>query len=59
MFGLQGLEAHGLAPLLAGDDGREVLVTGAAGGVGSVSVALLSALGYRVAAVTGRIEQSG
>ena len=59
MFALQGLEAHGLAPAAGSDDGREVLVTGAAGGVGSVSVALLSALGYRVAAVTGRIEQSG
>lgn len=59
MFALQGLEAHGLAPTTGSEEGREVLVTGAAGGVGSVSVALLSALGYRVAAVTGRIEQSG
>lgn len=59
MFALQGLEAHGLAPTTGSKEGREVLVTGAAGGVGSVSVALLSALGYRVAAVTGRIEQSG
>jgi acrylyl-CoA reductase (NADPH) len=33
-----------------------VLVTGAAGGVGSIAVALLSALGYRVAAATGRVE---
>ena len=54
---LAGAGSHGLAA--GSDDGREVLVTGAAGGVGSVSVALLSALGYRVAAVTGRIEQSG
>ena len=59
MFALQRLEAHGLAPTTGSEEGREVLVTGAAGGVGSVSVALLSALGYRVAAVTGRIEQSG
>ena len=59
MFALQELEAHGLAPTTGSEEGREVLVTGAAGGVGSVSVALLSALGYRVAAVTGRIEQSG
>src|SRR5690606_18411466 len=34
----------------------EVLVTGAAGGVGSVAVALLARLGYAVAAVTGRPE---
>jgi acrylyl-CoA reductase (NADPH) len=36
--------------------GREVLVTGAAGGVGSVSVALLAARGYKVTASTGRPE---
>lgn len=36
--------------------GREVLVTGAAGGVGSVSVALLSARGFNVTASTGRPE---
>ena len=34
--------------------GREVLVTGAAGGVGSVAVAILAARGYRVVASTGR-----
>ena len=38
-------------------DQGEVLVTGAAGGVGSVAVALLSRLGYRVAAMTGRPEE--
>ncbi len=37
-------------------NGREVLVTGAAGGVGSVSVAVLSARGYSVTASTGRPE---
>ncbi len=37
-------------------DGGEVLVTGAAGGVGSMAVALLAALGYRVVASTGRPE---
>ncbi len=47
------LQKHGLAP----GDG-EVLVTGAAGGVGSIAVALLSGLGYRVVASTGRTEQS-
>lgn len=36
-----------------------ILVTGASGGVGSVAVALLSTLGYKVAAVTGRIEENG
>ena len=40
------------------DDG-EVLVTGAGGGVGGVSIALLSSLGYRVVASTGRMEESG
>jgi acrylyl-CoA reductase (NADPH) len=35
---------------------REVLVTGASGGVGSVAVALLAKAGYRVAASTGRSE---
>jgi len=52
MLALMSLEGHGLSPY---DEG-EVLVTGAAGGVGSVAVALLSALGYRVAAATGRTE---
>ncbi|SJL82754.1 MDR family oxidoreductase [Vibrio palustris] len=40
------------------EDGT-VLVTGASGGVGSVAVTLLSQLGYKVAAVTGRIEENG
>jgi acrylyl-CoA reductase (NADPH) len=51
MLALLALEDHGLAP-----EQGEVLVTGAAGGVGSVAVALLAHLGYRVAAVTGRPE---
>ena len=51
MLAIQALEDHGLTP-----DRGEVLVTGAAGGVGSVAVALLAALGYHVAAVTGRPE---
>ena len=37
---------------------KEVIVTGAAGGVGSVAVAVLSRLGYKVAASTGRPELS-
>lgn len=39
--------------------GREVLVTGAAGGVGSVAVALLAKAGYTVTAATGRPETHG
>lgn len=49
MLAVQAIENAGLRP---GE--REVLVTGAAGGVGSVAVALLARLGYRVAASTGR-----
>ncbi|WP_413285492.1 MDR family oxidoreductase [Vibrio sp. MA40-2] len=37
----------------------EVLVTGASGGVGSLAVTLLAQLGYKVAAVTGRVEKNG
>ncbi len=51
MLAIMALEDHGLSP----DDG-EVLVTGAAGGVGSIAVAMLAALGYNVAASTGREE---
>jgi acrylyl-CoA reductase (NADPH) len=51
MLAVMDLEAHGLTPAAG-----EVLVTGAAGGVGSVAVALLAAAGYQVAAVTGRPE---
>ena len=54
MLAVMALEDHGLTPAKG-----EVLVTGAAGGVGSVAVALLSALGYSVAAVTGRPETEG
>lgn len=51
------LEAAGVLQrgAMASDD--EVLVTGAAGGVGSVAVAILSHLGYNVVASTGRAEQ--
>ena len=51
MLALTALEDHGVAP---GD--REMVVTGAAGGVGSIAVALLAAHGYKVAASTGRVE---
>lgn len=51
MLSVMALEDHGLKP-----GGRPVLVTGAAGGVGSVATAILGNLGYDVAAVTGRPE---
>lgn len=54
MLAVMALEDHGLTPAKG-----EVLVTGAAGGVGSVAVALLANLGYQVAAVTGRPETEG
>jgi acrylyl-CoA reductase (NADPH) len=53
MLAIMALEDHGLTP-----DGGEVLVTGAAGGVGSVATAILAHLGYQVAAVTGRPDQA-
>ncbi|MEM1159858.1 MAG: MDR family oxidoreductase [Pseudomonadota bacterium] len=51
MLAVMALENHGMTP----SDGP-VLVTGAAGGVGSVATAILANLGYEVAAVTGRPE---
>lgn len=51
MLAVLALEDHGMRP-----DQGEVLVTGAAGGVGSVATAILAHLGYQVAAVTGRPE---
>ncbi len=51
MLAVIALEAHGTVP----GEG-EVLVTGAAGGVGSVATAILAKLGHGVAAVTGRPE---
>jgi len=38
-------------------DNGKILVTGATGGVGSISVAILSKIGYQVAAVTGKMDQ--
>ncbi len=52
MLCLLALEKHGISP----KDG-EILVTGAAGGVGSVAVALLARRGFGVAASTGRREE--
>ena len=53
MLCVMALERHGLQPA-AGD----ILVTGANGGVGSVAITLLSRLGYRVVASTGRMDAS-
>jgi acrylyl-CoA reductase (NADPH) len=52
MLSIIALERHGLTPASG-----PVLVTGASGGVGSFSVSLLSRLGYRVLASTGRPEE--
>ncbi|MCB1332878.1 MAG: oxidoreductase [Roseivivax sp.] len=51
MLAVMALEDHGMKP-----EQGEVLVTGAAGGVGSVATAILANLGYAVAGVTGRPE---
>ena len=53
MLAVMALEDHGLAP-----GHGPVLVTGAAGGVGSVATAILANLGYEVAGVTGRPESA-
>ncbi|MBF0152178.1 MAG: oxidoreductase [Magnetococcales bacterium] len=54
MLCVLALERHGVTP-----DRGEIVVTGAAGGVGSIAVLLLARLGYTVVAVTGRQEESG
>jgi acrylyl-CoA reductase (NADPH) len=53
MLCVMALERHGVAP-----ESGEILVTGAAGGVGSVAVAVLAKLGFRVVAVTGRSAEA-
>jgi acrylyl-CoA reductase (NADPH) len=54
MLCVLALERHGLKP-----DSGPVAVTGAAGGVGSVAVALLARRGFTVHAVTGRTQEAG
>jgi acrylyl-CoA reductase (NADPH) len=53
MLCVLALEQHDVMP-----DKGEVLVTGAAGGVGSVAIALLTKLGYQVVASTGRTSEA-
>lgn len=53
MLCVLALERHGVQP----GDG-EIVVTGAAGGVGSVAIAILSRLGYSVVAITGRTDEA-
>ncbi|MEH6582561.1 MAG: MDR family oxidoreductase [Halioglobus sp.] len=53
MLCVQAIQDHGVHP----EDGS-VLVTGAAGGVGSVAISLLAKLGYSVTAATGRVDAS-
>ena len=53
MLCVMALEKHGVTPA-SGD----ILVTGAGGGVGSVAIALLAKLGYRVVASTGRLQEA-
>ena len=53
MLAVLALEHNGVTPASG-----PVLVTGAAGGVGSVAIAILSKLGYRVIASTGRVEEA-
>lgn len=53
MLSVLALEKHGLTP----KDGP-VVVTGAAGGVGSVAISLLSKLGFHVVASTGRVSEA-
>jgi acrylyl-CoA reductase (NADPH) len=53
MLCVLALEKHGIKPTAG-----EVLVTGAAGGVGSVAVAILARLGYTVVAATGRAQEA-
>ena len=53
MLSVLALEHGGITP-----DRGDILVTGASGGVGSIAIALLSDLGYRVVASTGRLEEA-
>lgn len=58
MLAVLALERNGVDPAAVAESGSSVLVTGAAGGVGSVAVALLAKLGYPVTASTGRAQEA-
>jgi acrylyl-CoA reductase (NADPH) len=53
MLCVMALERHGLTPASG-----PIVVTGAAGGVGSVAIAILAKLGFQVIAVTGRTQEA-
>jgi len=53
MLAVMALERHGLKP-----DSGPIVVTGAAGGVGSVAIAILAKLGFTVIATTGRTQEA-
>jgi len=53
MLSVMALERHGVRP-----ESGDILVTGASGGVGSVAIAVLAKLGYRVVASTGRPQEA-
>ena len=53
MLCVMALQKHGVTP-----DKGDILVTGAGGGVGSVAIALLAKLGFRVVASTGRLQEA-
>ncbi|TCM50778.1 acrylyl-CoA reductase (NADPH) [Rhizobium sp. PP-F2F-G48] len=53
MLSVLALEHGGIRP-----DRGDILVTGASGGVGSIAISILSDLGYRVVASTGRLEET-
>ena len=54
MLCVMALEEQGVKP-----DAGDILVTGAAGGVGTTAIAILAKLGYRVVASTGRVSEEG
>jgi acrylyl-CoA reductase (NADPH) len=58
MLAVLALERNGVDPAEVAESESSILVTGAAGGVGSVAVALLAKLGYPVTASTGRVEEA-
>jgi acrylyl-CoA reductase (NADPH) len=58
MLAVLALERAGVTPSGTSTAAGDILVTGAAGGVGSIAIALLTAAGYRVVASTGRPHEA-